>query len=213
MRIFLIGATGNIGGCIREEALTRGHEVTGMTRDAGKLAPRDNLEVFEGDVMDRHAMAMAMAEHDVIVVAHNVPPSDPKIGIKTNLAADAIIDAMRDAGVTRVFWVGGAGSLFTKDGLRLIDAMEMPDWANAAIWAMAAHLMYLKTIEDLDWTFLSPAEGIDSGERTGNFRLGLDEVIVDDMGKSFISYQDFAVATLDELEDPRHIRQRFTVGY
>ncbi len=213
MKLFLVGATGNVGACIREEALSRGHTVTGMTRDASKLAPAERLSVYEGDVMDRASLAEAMKGHDAVVVSHGNRPDDPKIGPKTILAADSILDAVRDAGIKRVFWVGGAGSLLTPDGKRVFDAMELPAWARSAIWAMAAHLMHLRTITDLDWTFLSPSQGIAPGERTGKFRLGLDDLIVDENGESFISYQDYAVATLDELENPQHIRQRFTVGY
>ena len=213
MRIFLIGATGNIGSCIREEALSRGHDVTGMTRDATRLSARERLTICAGDVMDTDTLAEAMRGHDVVVVSHGSAPDDPKIGLKTILAADSILDAIRKSGIKRVFWVGGAGSLFTKDGRRVLDAMELPPWARSAIWAMAALLMHLQTVKDLDWTFLSPAQGIASGERTGKFRLGIDELVVDESGESFISYQDFAVATLDELENPRHVRQRFTLGY
>lgn len=213
MKLFLIGATGNIGTCIRNEAIARGHQVTGMTRDAGKLAPQDGLRVHEGDVLDTTQLAEAMRGHDAVVVSHGSTPDDPKVGPNTILAADSIIEAMRLADIKRVFWVGGAGSLFNAEGKRVFDAMELPAWANSAIWSMAAHLMHLYTIEDLDWTFLSPAVWIGPGERTGKFRLGLDEAVVDGEGKSAISYADYAVAAVDELENPRHTRKRFTLGY
>jgi putative NADH-flavin reductase len=213
MKIFLIGATGNIGTCIRNEAISRGHQVTGMTRDASKLTRQEGLTIHEGDVLDRAALARAIKGHDIVVVSHGNAADDPKVGPNTILAADSIIDALREAGIKRVFWVGGAGSLFNAEGKRVFDAMELPAWARSAIWSMAAHLMHLETIEDLDWTFLSPAVWIGPGERTGTFRLGLDEAVVDADGKSAISYADYAVATLDELENPQHIRRRFTLGY
>jgi putative NADH-flavin reductase len=213
MKLFIIGAAGNIGACIRREALARGHVVTGMTRDATKLQPERNLTIHQGDVMDTAALAHAMKGHDAVIVSHGNPPNDPKIGPKTIIAADSILDALREAGTKRVLWVGGAGSLLTADGRRVVDVMELPAWARSAIWAMAAHYMHLQTIDDLDWTFLSPSQGIALGERTGKFRLGLDELIVDANGRSFISYEDFAVALIDEIEAPKHIRQRFTVGY
>jgi len=212
MKLFLIGATGRIGQRIRNEALSRGHAVTGMTRDASRLPPEAGLTPFIGDVMDRDALSAAMEGHDGIIVSLGFPPDDPKIGPKTILAADTIIDAARAAGVRRVFWVGGAGSLFTADGRRVVDAMALPGWARSAIWAMAALYMHLQTIEDLDWTFLSPAREIGPGTRTGRFRLGHDELILDARGQSFISYEDYALAVIDELERPRHIRQRFTLG-
>lgn len=213
MNIFVIGATGNIGTRIRSEALSRGHRVTGFTRDAAKLPFEPGLAVAEGDVLDTARLAQAMKGHDAVVVSHNSPWDDPKAGPKTIIAADSIIDALREAGVARVLWVGGAGSLFNAEGKRVIDAIEMPPWAVSSIWAMAAHLAYLKTIEDLDWSFLSPSLMIGPGERTGRFRLGTDELLVDSENNSSISYEDFAVAAIDELEDPRHIRMRFTVGY
>ncbi|MBO9601113.1 MAG: NAD(P)H-binding protein [Novosphingobium sp.] len=213
MKLFLIGATGNIGSCIRDEALARGHLVTGMTRDAARLSPRPGLSIHRGDALDRSALAAAIRGHDAVVVAHGSMPDDPNIGPNTTLAAVSILGALRDAGIRRVFWVGGAGSLFDAEGRRVLDAMELPPWARSAIWSMAALLMHLQTIENLDWSFLSPAVWIGPGERTGRFRLGLDEAVVDADGKSAISYADYAVATIDELENPRHIRRRFTLGY
>jgi len=103
--------------------------------------------------------------------------------------------------------------LFTQEGKRAFDTIDLPAWANSGIWAMAAHLAHLKTITDLDWSFLSPSLLIGPGGRTGKFRLGHDELLVDENSKSSISYEDYAVAVLDELENPQHVRQRFTVGY
>ena len=213
MNIFIIGAAGNVGTRIRREALSRGHQVTGMTRKAAKLSAEPGLTVVEGDVMDTAHLAASMKDHDALVVSHGSPPDDPKGGPKTILAADSIIDAMREAGLMRVLWVGGAGSLFTADGKRVFDTVELPAWAGAGIWSMAAHLAHLKTITDLEWTFLSPSLLIGPGERTGQFRLGKDHLLVDENSQSSISYEDYAVAVLDELENPQHVRQRFTVGY
>ncbi|MBN8830105.1 MAG: NAD(P)H-binding protein [Sphingomonadales bacterium] len=214
MNIFLIGGTGNIGPCILREALSRGHRVTALARTPSKLTPTENLTIVRGDVMDTTRLAEMMKGHDAVIVSHGSAWDDPKVGPKTILAADSIIDAMRMAGLSRVIWVGGAGSLFTADGRRVVDAMEpLPDWARSAIWAMAAHYMHLRTIADLDWSFQCPSQGIAPGERTGIFRLGLDDLLVDDKGESFISYEDFSVALIDELEQSRHIRQRYTVGY
>ena len=134
MKLFLIGATGNIGSCIRDEALARGHLVTGMTRDAARLSPRPGLSVHRGDALDRSALAAAIRGHDAVVVAHGSMPDDPNIGPNTTLAAVSILGALRDAGIRRVFWVGGAGSLFDAEGRRVLDAMELPPWARSAIW-------------------------------------------------------------------------------
>lgn len=214
MKIFLIGGTGNIGPCILAEALSRGHDVTALARTPAKLEPRDRLTIVRGDVMHMTQLAERMKGHDAVIVSHGSAWDDPKVGPKTILAADSIIDAMRLAGLKRVVWVGGAGSLFTADGRRVVDAMEpLPAWARSAIWAMAAHYMHLLTVEDLDWSFQCPSQGIASGERTGRFRLGKDDLLVDEQGESFISYQDFSIALIDELEQNRHIRERYTVGY
>ncbi|MDB5718538.1 MAG: rmlD substrate binding domain protein, partial [Sphingomonas bacterium] len=200
MKLFLIGASGNVGTRIRHEAIARGHHVTGLTRDAARLPDEPGLTVVIGDVMDRDALAAAVAAHDAVIVSHNSPFDDPKVGPRTILAADAIIDAIRAGGVRRVIWVGGAGSLIAPDGRRVIDTLGMPPWARSAIWAMAAHLMHLQTIDDLDWSFLSPAIGFAAGARTGRFRTALDDLIFDADGASVISFEDFAVAAIDELE-------------
>jgi hypothetical protein len=213
MKLFIIGATGNIGSCICNEALSRGHQVTGMTRNSGKIRSQSSLAIYEGNVTDTAKLAEAIKGHNAVIVSHGSAPTDPKIGPNTILAANSIIDALREAGIKRVFWVGGAGSLFNSEGKRVFDAMELPAWARSAIWSMAALLMHLQTIEDLDWSFLSPARMIGPGKRTGTFRLGLDELVVGADGNSSISYEDYAVAAINELENPQHIRRRFTLGY
>jgi hypothetical protein len=124
-----------------------------------------------------------------------------------------LIDAVRRAGVGRYLVVGGAGSLEVAPGRLLIDTPEFPDFAREEAGAGKRFLDVLRTVDDLDWTMLSPSALFFAGERTGKFRLGTDALLTAADGKSWISYEDFAVALLDEIEAPKHVRQRFTVGY
>lgn len=119
---------------------------------------------------------------------------------------------MRAAGVKRYLVVGGAGSLLVAPGQRLVDQPDFPEAYKAEATKGADFLDLLKTVTDLDWTFLSPSMMFIPGERTGTFRLGKDDLLTNEQGSS-ISFADYAIALVDEVETPRHIRQRFTVGY
>lgn len=126
---------------------------------------------------------------------------------------DRLLSAIKSSGVKRYIAVGGAGSLDIKPGLRLVDSDEFPaEWKNEARKG-ADYLARLRREQDLDWTFISPSIMIEPGKRTGTFRLGGDSVLFAADGSSRISQEDYAIALIDELEHPAHIRQRFTVGY
>lgn len=199
--VALIGASGHAGSRILKELSDRGHQVTAIARNPEKIAALPGVTAVQGDANDRAALTALLKGHDAVISSVHFTASDP----------DTLIAAVRDAGVTRYIIVGGAGSLLA-GGQRLIDSPEFPAAYLAEATAGTAFLEKLKTISDLDWTFLSPSALFVPGERTGTFRLGQDDLLVGPNG-STISFEDYAIALVDELETPAHIRARFTVGY
>ena len=203
MKLAIVGATGNIGSPILDEALTRGHAVTGLTRDSAKLADRAGLTPRAADNGEAAQLSEALHGHGAVIVAVKWTEND----------IDKVIAAVRAAGVGRCLFVVGAGSLRRPDGQLNFDYMKglgiEPPTSKPAMRALEV----LRTADDLDWTAISPAFAINPGRRTGTFRLGLDDMVFDDAGESLISREDFAVAILDEIEQPRYVRRRFTVGY
>lgn len=202
--IAIIGATGRAGGRLLEEALRRGNTVTAIARKASeKLSGRANVKAVDLDVLEGAALEKAVAGHDAVFSAAHfstVPPA-------------AIIEPVKRAGVKRLLVVGGAGSLFAAPGLKVIDTPNFPEAYKAEASAGAAFLEVLRNEKELDWTFLSPSAEFVEGERTGKFRLGKDELLVSAEGRSWITFEDYAIAFIDELEKPVHARQRYTVGY
>ena len=203
MNLAIVGSTGNIGSRVLDEALRRGHKVTATSRDPAKLVARPNMSAKAASTADVAGLAGVLKGHDAAIVS-----------LKWNEAdIHAVLDAIRRAGVKRCLFVIGAGSLLRKDGRTHFDHMAekciQPPTSKPAALAFEE----MKKATDLDWTAISPAASIQPGERTGKFRLGLDHLIEDDKGQSLISREDFAIAILDEIESPRHIRRRFTAAY
>jgi putative NADH-flavin reductase len=202
-KIALLGATGNIGSRILDEALSRGHAVTALTRDPRKLTARDGMTIQAGSTTNAPALAAILRGHDIVVASLKWNENDVR----------RVIDTIRQAGVKRALFVIGAGSLLRPDGQRHFDFMAakgvQPPTSLPALKAYEE----IRTIADLDWTAISPPASIGPGPRTGEFRLGLDHLILDDDGESRISRADFAVAIVDEIEKPAHLRKRFTAGY
>jgi putative NADH-flavin reductase len=201
--IALIGATGNIGGRILDEALSRGHRVTGTTRDAAKLPPRTNLTPVVVNTTDVEKLAAVLKNHEVVAAS-----------IKWNEAdIHQVLDAIRRSGVKRALFVIGAGSLIRSDGRTHFEHMAekgiQPPTSKPAALAYEA----IRAAQDLDWTAISPPASIQPGQRTGRFRLGLDRLLEDDKGVSLISREDFAIAIVDEIETPKHLKRRFTAAY
>lgn len=213
MKIALIGATGFVGSAILKEALDRGHEVTAIVRHPEKLQPNANLRAQKGDVYNVDEVACLVAGHDAVISAFNPGWTNPDIYNQQIKGTKAIINGVRKAGVKRLLFVGGAGSLEVKPGVQSVDLPEFPkEWKQGALATRDA-LNLLRNETGLDWSFLSPSADLFPGQRTGKFRLGTDQLLLDANGKSRISTQDYAMAMLDEVERPAHIRQRFTVGY
>ena len=203
MNLAIVGATGNIGSRVLDEALRRGHKVTATSRDPAKLAARPNMSAKAASTTDIGGFAAALKGHDAAIVS-----------LKWNEAdIHAVLDAIRQAGVRRCLFVIGAGSLLRKDGRTHFDHMAEKGIQPPTSKPAALAFEEIKKASDLDWTAISPAASIQPGERTGKFRLGLEDLIEDDKGQSQISREDFAIAILDEIETPRHIRRRFTAAY
>jgi uncharacterized protein len=207
VKIAIIGATGFIGKAIFSEALARGHEVMVIARNTGALTPQAGVTIVEGNVVDTAALAGMLKGKDVVISAFN-PGKD-----QTGKGAQSIIDAAKQSGVPRLLVVGGAGSLEIAPGKRVVDQPDFPaEWKEGAL-RTADVLDQLRKEPQLDWTFLSPAAVIAPGVRIGRFRLGKDQLLTDKDGESRISVEDYAVAMLDEAENHKHPRQRFTVAY
>jgi putative NADH-flavin reductase len=203
MKIAVIGASGNAGSRIVREIAGRGHAVTAIVRHPEKLTPQAGVTAAKGDLFDQPAMAQVLAGHDAAISAVHFLASDPA----------KLIGAVRESGVERYLVVGGAGSLEVAPGVRLVTTPGFPVAYKAEAEKGGAFLDLLRQEKELNWTFLSPSALFAAGERTGKFRLGTDQLLTAADGKSWISFEDFAVALADEIERPAHARQRFTVGY
>jgi uncharacterized protein len=213
MKVALLGATGFVGSALLKEALDRGHTVTAIVRHPESLEPRKGLVAKAGDVYDTASLAGLIQGNDVVVSAFNPGWKDPNLYDDQVRGTASIIAAVRKAGIQRVLWVGGAGGLEVRPGVRVVDSPDLPDWVRPGSLATIQALEQLRKEPELQWSFLAPSAELKPGERTGRFRLGADQLLADANGRSSISVQDYAVAMMDELEKPMHIRQRFTVGY
>lgn len=204
--IALIGASGNIGTKITKELLDRGYTVTAIGRNPDNIETREGVTAVAGDLTDPADLAGKLAGHDAVISAA------PFI---TN-ASEQLFEAVRNSGVKRYLMVGGAASLFNDEGVKVWDTLQgagIPEPVLANIAEGMRALDLLRQEDSLDWTFFSPAVMIGPGERTGTFRLGKDNVVADANGDSKISYDDFAIAMVDELEQGNNIKARFTIGY
>ena len=207
--IALSGATGRAGSRILNELLARGHQVLAIVRDEGSLSPRESVSVVVDDLTDAERTARLLTGSAALISAYAPPPQAPEelIAVTGRLA-----QAIALSGVPRFLMVGGAGSLEVAPGLTLLASGKLPpEWQGLA----SAHAQALAVLRAsaIGWTSLSPAIYFDPGERTGKFRLGLDNLIMDANGDSRISMEDYAVALVDELEQPKHIHERFSIGY
>ncbi|MFL5493071.1 MAG: NAD(P)-dependent oxidoreductase [Gemmatimonadales bacterium] len=216
MKIVVFGATGNIGQRVAKEALSRGHEVTGVVRDPAAVQPPDpRVRLVKGDATKADDVAKVVKGADAVVSAIS-PRRNPRGLPAPSLAANAraLIAGLRAAGVKRVLYVGGASSLEVAPGKALSDEPDFPEmYKPEAREGREALAVWRNEAAGLDWTYLSPAAEIAPGERTGKYRTTGDQLLVDAAGKSFITFEDYAAAVLDELERPQHIGRRFGVAY
>ena len=213
--VLLIGATGFVGSAVLNELVSRGHKVTAVARNIEKIAKSELLDVVKEDVANVDAIAKLADGKDAIISAYNPGWTNPDIATLISENYPNILSAAKKSGVERLLIVGGAGTLFCAPGLRVVDSGAIPEEIMGGVRPLGD--FYLNTLmneNDIDWVFFSPAGVFDpQGKKTGNYRLGKDDLIVDAEGNSHISVQDYADAMVNELEKPAHHKERFTIGY
>lgn len=216
MKVALIGATGFVGSHLLQELVNRGFEVTAVARSVDKIPVKDGKpKAVAADVTDVKTLASVLKGNDVVLSAFNPGWSNPNIYNDFMKGSEAIRQAVKEAGVKRYVMIGGAGSLYI-DGQQIVDGADFPESIKPGATAARDYLDVLKKEKDLDWTMFSPAinmhPGIKTG-RTGKYSLGTDEPVFDKDGESVLSVEDLAVAVVDEIENHKFSRQRFTAGY
>lgn len=216
MKVALIGATGFVGSALMEELLLRGHEVVALARQPGKIAARAHLTAVQADVTNVQEVEAAIKGVDAVVSAYNAGWANPNIYADFMKGSRAIVQGLKAAGVKRYLVVGGAGSLYV-NGRQLVDSPDFPAAIRDGAAAARDMLTELQGESTLDWTLLSPPIAMQlgaHGERTGTYRVGADEPLMQADGQpGTISAADLAVALVDALEKEEHIRARFTVAY
>ena len=212
MKIAVFGAGGRIGSRIVDEALNRGHDVTAVVRHPENYTKiHTHLKVAKGDLFNSQDVETGAFDQDAVVSAYSPAAGIPPSTI-TDLAVP-LINGLKQAHVKRLIIVGGAGSLEVAPGLQLVDTPDFPAIYKPVSLAHREALKIYQKENDLDWTFVSPSAVIEPGERTGKFRTGTNQLLSDANGKSFITMEDYAVAVIDEIESPLHIREIMTAGY
>lgn len=207
MKIAVIGASGKAGQFILKEGIGRGHQVTAVVRDASKLTEK-NGAVIEKSIFD--LTSEDLKPFDVVVNAFGAPLGEEQAHVD---AGHALIEALKGTN-TRAIIVGGAGSLFVDESktVRVIDTPDFPDMFKPTASGQARNLKELQETSGITWTFISPSAVFDpEGKRTGSYQTGKDHLLVNSQGDSYISYADYAIAVLDEIEKPQHMNERFTV--
>ena len=206
MHVALVGASGNIGTKITGELVSRGHTVTAIARNTGKIDSQEGVSAVAGDMLQPDQLAESLTGHDAVISAAPFVTNE----------SEKLFAAVRGSGVKRYLMVGGAASLLNEKGEKVWDTLQgagIPDEVMANIGEGIRAFELLQQEDQLDWTFFSPAVMIGPGEKTGKFRLGKDSVVADDNGESKISYDDYAIAMVDELEQANSVKSRFTIGY
>lgn len=208
MKIAVIGATGKAGSLIVKEAKERGHEVTAVVRNASKFN-EEGVATVQKDVFD--LTAEDVKGFDVVVNAINMPPGQESGHIE---AGRKLIEAFKDASQARLFVVGGAGSLFVDEAktTRVMNTPDFPEAYKPTASNMGENLKDLKASEGIKWTYLSPAAFFDAeGIKTGSYQAAGEVLTVNEAGDSYISYADYAIAIVDEIENAKHVNERFSV--
>ncbi|ARD47334.1 hypothetical protein SporoP37_03755 [Sporosarcina sp. P37] len=207
MNIAVIGASGKAGNFIMEEAINRGHHVTAVVRDASKLKGK-NVTVIEKNILE--LTTDDVKPFDVVVNAFGAPLGEEQPHVD---AGHTLIEALQGTN-TRAIIVGGAGSLYVDENktVQVIDTPDFPDFIKPTAKGQARNLQELRETTDMSWTFISPSAVFDpEGKRTGSYESGKDYLLVNSKGESYISYADYAIAIVDEIENPKHVNERFTV--
>jgi uncharacterized protein len=216
MNVILYAATGRAGRCILDELVRRGHQVTAVARSPDKLL--ETVKRVSDDLSSADRIAEIISGSDAVVSAYGPPRDDARFTSSMDYTdrlvevTERLIAAVRKAGTPRLIVVGGAGSLEFSPG---VTVLKSGHWPQPFVPIATSHMKAFAALRasDINWTYFSPPIQIEPGVRTGKFRLGGDSLIRDEQGKSRISFEDYAVALVDELEKPAHERSRFTIGY
>ncbi|TDX01427.1 NAD(P)-dependent oxidoreductase [Dinghuibacter silviterrae] len=216
MNIALIGASGFVGSNLLTEALSRGHHVTAIVRNPEKITiTHPNLTVKKGDATNPSELAALVSGHDLVLSAINDRQVPNQYDTYLN-GSRAVLEGVKKSGVKRFIVIGGAGSLEIAPGVQLVDTPQFPEEYKREAQAARDFLNVVRKEDGLDWTFFSPAilmhQGIKDG-RTGKYRLGTDQPVFNEQGESRLSGEDLAVAILDEVDNKKFIRKRFTAAY
>lgn len=215
MKIAIIGATGFVGSKVVAEALTRGHQVVALCRDFSKLPTHTNIKPALLDITDSDSIALAIEGCNAVVHAFAAPRSESveeRVAKQTE-GTKSIIEAVKKAGIKRLVAVGGAGTAEVAPGVKLMDSYFFPPAYLGGAKSTAVIKELLSKESAIDWVFVSPPNFLEEGERTGKYRTGTDNLIIElETGRSYMSTNDYAVALLDEIEVPKHHNVRFTVG-
>ena len=221
LRILLYGATGKIGSHVVNEALNRNHLVTAVSRKPSSITQtHEHLSAVKGDILDIENIRQLLGGQDVVIVSVRGvvgKSKDPNQSLQ-RLAVGNIVNVLREMGdeAPRLIHVGGAGSLEVKPGVLYADKLPklfLPKSLEVEIAGQILALQYLRSIDDVNWTYATPPKNLTNGKRTGEFRIGGDQVMEDSRGRSRVSRADFAVALIDEAENAKHVRERFSVAY
>ncbi len=214
-KIVLIGASGFVGSAILNEVLSRDIKVTAVVRNPEKIKiSNPNLTIIKAAVSSASEVTEFSKGSDAVISAYNPGWHNPDMYNETLRVYPEILKGVKNANVKRLLIVGGAGTLFVAPGKRVVDTGAIPEEIIGGVKSLGE--FYLNTLtneKNIDWVFFSPAGNIFPGKRTENYRLGKDDLIVDEKGESNISVQDYAKAMIDELENPQHHQERFTIGY
>ena len=210
MKVALYGATGNSGSRILKELVSRGHQVIAIVRNPAKLPqPAPGVVIKQDDLSDSKKIAAAINGAEAVISAY-APPQDDVDAIVG--VTQRQVEALNHGSKVRLIVVGGAGGLNVAPGVTLIDSGYLPEPVLPIAKAHSKALNVLRA-STIDWTYLAPAAYFEPGTRTGKFRLGTDELIANEQKESRISMEDYAIALVDELEKPKHRRERFSIGY
>jgi putative NADH-flavin reductase len=208
MKVVLFGASGMVGSRIFKELSNRGHHVTAVVRNPEKAVAM-GVKAVKGDILDPAGVAAVAQGAEAVISAYAPPQGQEEMLLA---ATRSLLAGLEAAKVRRLIVVNGAGSLEVSPGVQLVDTPTFPA-AWKAIAIAARDVLPILKASSLDWSAFSPAAFIQPGERTGKFRLGGKQLVVDAKGESRISAEDYAVALVDELENRRHLRQQFTAAY
>lgn len=214
-KVAVIGATGFVGTQVVNELANRGYSVEAIVRDISKVSENANVTAKSVNVNNIDKLAEALQGNDAVINTFNAGWTNPNLYNDFLNGSRNIEKAVEKSGVKRFITVGGAGSLFI-DGNQIVDGSDFPADIKPGALAARDYLNEIKQNETLDWTFFSPAIEMHPGTagiRKGVYRTALENPVFDENGRSVLSVEDVAVALVDELEQNKFLKKRFTAGY